>query len=106
MAKCVHAHTFLPHNLAHAMKETTKPWILRGLIVDELDFHRFHGRDGEDRLANAGAETAQQSRLRRQIATLVDGTTFQPFEHAKSVRTHTFGLKFTAYRTADFGMLP
>jgi hypothetical protein len=59
MSERTQTFTLLPHNLANTMQEATESRTQGCLIVYELDFYRFHGRDGQYGLANAGAETAK-----------------------------------------------
>lgn len=63
--------TFGFDDLADAVKEALEARVGGALVVDELDLDRLHGRDGEDGLADSGAQAAEQPGARRQVTALV-----------------------------------
>lgn len=70
-AKWSRALTFLPHNRRHAVEEAAEFRIAAALIVDEFHFNRFHWRDSEHGLADAGAQAGQQFARCRELSVLV-----------------------------------
>jgi len=68
----------------NAVEESLEFGIGAGLIVDELDFERFHGRDGEDGFRDAGAETAKQFPSAGQLAGIVGKPLLERLEGAEA----------------------
>jgi hypothetical protein len=100
-------HTFGLDYFADAVNESAKARLLRRLVVDELDLYGLHGGDGENGLGQTGAETAQQTHVRRQVAPLVDGVGLEPLECAEAEDDRIDRTRSVdAYRNADFGMEP
>lgn len=68
----------------YPMEKTSKSWIGGSLVVDKLDFDRFHGRDRKNSFADSGAETGEKSSLGIEFPVLVDQLFFDSFEGAET----------------------
>ena len=55
------AEALLPDDAGDAVSKASVLGLGRSLVVDELDLHGLHRRDGEDGLANSGAKSAKKS---------------------------------------------
>ena len=77
--------TFVFDDGAYAVVESLELRIGRSLVVDELDFDRFHRRHGEDGLGHSGTQSAQQTLSGRQIAVGVHRTFLELFKSTESI---------------------
>lgn len=69
---------------ADAVEESSEPGICRPLVVDKLDFDRFHWSDSEDSFADSRTETGQQSTLRVQFPIRIDELFLHSFKRSES----------------------
>ena len=53
--------TLLFHNYSDTVEEALESWFLGGLVVDEFDFYRLHGRDCQYSLADPCTHPTEQT---------------------------------------------
>lgn len=78
------SEALLANDRADSVEEAAESRVRIQLVVYELHLHGLHRRDREDRLANAGAQTAQKTIAGRQGAIRILSHVFELLERTES----------------------